>query len=67
MPRAARPTVHAPPARSVEYNVSYVYHAMHAYFDRDNVGLPGFAKYFKDASDEERGHAHLLMEFQVRK
>jgi hypothetical protein len=29
---------------SVEYNVSYVYHALFAYFDRDNVGLPGFAK-----------------------
>lgn len=29
---------------SVEYNVSYVYHALYAYFDRDNVGLKGFAK-----------------------
>lgn len=29
---------------SVEYNVSYVYHAMYAYFDRDNVALKGFAK-----------------------
>lgn len=29
---------------SVEYNVSYVYHAMFAYFDRDNVALKGFAK-----------------------
>lgn len=31
--------------RSVEYNVSYVYHAMYAYFDRDNVALKGLAKY----------------------
>ena len=31
----------------VEYNVSYIYHALFAFFDRDNVGLPGFAKYFK--------------------
>ncbi len=30
---------------SVEYNVSYVYHALFSYFDRDNVGLPGFAKW----------------------
>ena len=29
---------------SVEYNVSYVYHAMFAYFDRDNVALRGHAK-----------------------
>jgi len=32
---------------SVEYNVSYVYHSMFAYFDRDNVALKGFAKYVK--------------------
>lgn len=30
---------------SVEYNVSYIYHALYAYFDRDNVGLKGFAKW----------------------
>ena len=29
---------------SVEYNVSYVYHAMFAYFDRDNVALKGLAE-----------------------
>lgn len=29
---------------SVEYNVSYVYHALFAYFDRDNVALKGLAK-----------------------
>lgn len=49
---------------NVEYNVSYIYHALFAFFDRDNVGLPGFAKYFKDASDEERGHAEMLMKYQ---
>ncbi len=50
---------------NVEYTISYIYHAMYAFFDRDTVGLPGFAKYFKDASEEERGHAQLLMDFQV--
>jgi ferritin len=49
---------------SIEYNVSYVYHALYAYFDRDNVGLPGFAAYFKAASLEEREHAEILMEYQ---
>lgn len=27
--------------------MSYVYHSLYAYFDRDNVGLPGMAKFFK--------------------
>merc|ERR1711976_492443 len=34
------------------------------YFDRDDVALPGFYKYFKKASDEEREHAEKLMKFQ---
>ena len=50
---------------SIEYNMSYVYHAMSAYFDRDNVALPGLASYFRAASLEERGHATTLMDFQV--
>ncbi|RZC91861.1 hypothetical protein C5167_021574 [Papaver somniferum] len=52
---------------NVEYNVSYVYHALYAYFDRDNVALKGFAKFFKEASVEEREHAELLMEYQNRR
>ncbi len=27
---------------------SYVYHAVHSYFDRDNVALPNIAKYFNE-------------------
>lgn len=50
---------------NVEYSVSYIYHALYSYFDRDNIALPGFAKFFQDASVEERGHAELLMEYQV--
>lgn len=49
---------------SIEYNVSYVYHALYAYFDRDNVALPGLASFFKAASEEEREHAELLMAYQ---
>lgn len=49
---------------NVEYNVSYVYHAMFAYFDRDNIALKGLAKFFKESSEEERGHAEKLMKFQ---
>ncbi|XP_006291623.2 ferritin-3, chloroplastic [Capsella rubella] len=52
---------------NVEYNVSYVYHALYAYFDRDNVALKGLAKFFKDSSVEEREHAELLMEYQNKR
>ncbi|CAN0909808.1 Ferritin-3, chloroplastic [Linum grandiflorum] len=52
---------------NVEYNVSYVYHAMHAYFDRDNVALKGLAKFFKESSAEEREHAEKLMEYQNKR
>lgn len=49
---------------NVEYNVSYIYHAAYAYFNRDNVALPGLAGYFKAESVEERGHAEMLMDYQ---
>ncbi|KAL3850576.1 hypothetical protein ACJIZ3_012458 [Penstemon smallii] len=52
---------------NVEYNVSYVYHAMYAYFDRDNVALKGLAKFFKESSEEERMHAEKLMEYQNKR
>ncbi|CAN7107346.1 unnamed protein product [Brassica rapa subsp. narinosa] len=52
---------------NVEYNVSYIYHALYAYFDRDNVGLKGFANFFKDSSTEERGHAEKFMEYQNKR
>merc|ERR1719378_1433771 len=48
---------------NVEFNVSYVYHALHAYFDRDYVGLPGLASYFLKSSNEEREHAEMLMAY----
>ena len=51
---------------NVEYNASYAYHSLYAYFDRDNVALKGFAK-FKESSDEEREHAEMLMEYQNRR
>ena len=52
---------------NIEYTVSYVYHSLYSYFDRDNVGLPGFASFFKDASAEEREHAELLMAYQTKR
>ncbi|MCD7452846.1 2Fe-2S ferredoxin [Datura stramonium] len=52
---------------NVEYTVSYVYHAMYAYFDRDNVALKGLAKFFKESSEEEREHAEKFMEYQNKR
>eukprot|EP01026_Neomeris_dumetosa_P055404 TRINITY_DN50377_c1_g1_i1.p2 TRINITY_DN50377_c1_g1~~TRINITY_DN50377_c1_g1_i1.p2 ORF type:complete len:246 (+),score=24.23 TRINITY_DN50377_c1_g1_i1:177-914(+) len=49
---------------NIEYNISYAYHSMYAYFDRDDVALRGFAQYFKEQSEEEREHAEKLMEYQ---
>ncbi|KAJ7961176.1 Ferritin [Quillaja saponaria] len=49
---------------NVEYNVSYVYHALYAYFDRDNIALKGHAKFYKESSGEEREHAEKLIKYQ---
>jgi len=49
---------------NVEYNISYIYHSLYAHFDRANIALKGAAAYFKAASEEERGHAQGLMEYQ---
>ncbi|GMH10206.1 hypothetical protein Nepgr_012047 [Nepenthes gracilis] len=49
---------------NVEYNVSYVYHSLFAYFDRDNIAFKGFAKFFKKSSEEEREDAEKLMKYQ---
>lgn len=52
---------------NVEYAISYIYHSFYAYFDRDNVGLPGIAKYFKEQSNDEREHAEIFMEYQNKR
>merc|ERR1712078_532932 len=52
---------------NIEYSISYLYHSMYAFFDRDNVGLPGFAQYFKSESEEEREHAEKLIEYQNKR
>ncbi|KAK6932968.1 Ferritin/DPS protein domain [Dillenia turbinata] len=52
---------------NVEYNVSYAYHSLFAYFDRDNVALRGFAKFFNESSEEEREHAEKFMKYQNKR
>jgi ferritin heavy chain len=48
----------------MELYASYVYMSMAYYFDREDVAMPGFFKYFKKASDEEREHAEKFMKYQ---
>uniref|UniRef100_A0A803VAJ4 Ferritin n=1 Tax=Ficedula albicollis TaxID=59894 RepID=A0A803VAJ4_FICAL len=50
--------------RSLELYASYVYLSMSYYFDRDDVALKNFAKYFLHQSHEEREHAEKLMKLQ---
>lgn len=49
---------------NLELYASYVYSSMAFYFDRDDVALKGFHKFFKESSDEEREHAEKLMKLQ---
>jgi ferritin heavy chain len=48
---------------NMELRASYVYQSMAFYFDRDDVALPGFSKFFKHNSDEEREHAEKFMTY----
>ncbi|XP_006878994.1 PREDICTED: ferritin heavy chain-like [Elephantulus edwardii] len=49
---------------NLELYASYVFLSMSYYFDRDDVGLKNFAKYFLHQSHEERKHTEKLMKLQ---
>jgi len=49
---------------NLELYASYTYLSMAYHFDRDDVALAGFHKYFVKASAEEKEHAQKLMKFQ---
>ncbi|KAK4030403.1 soma ferritin [Daphnia magna] len=49
---------------NIELNAHYQYLALAAYYDRDDVALKGFAKFFKESADEENEHAQMLMKYQ---
>ena len=49
---------------NLELFACYTYHAMASHFNRDDVALEGFSKYFDKASKEEREHADKLMRYQ---
>ena len=46
-----------------EITASLKYLQMAAYFARDNVNRPGYAKLFFEAASEEREHAYKLIEY----
>ncbi|CAG2111093.1 unnamed protein product [Medioppia subpectinata] len=52
---------------NLELYASYCYLSMAYYFDRDDVALPGFYKFFAKQSDEERTHASRLMKYQNKR
>lgn len=52
---------------NMELYASYVYQSMSYYFDRDDIALKGFAKFFKDSSEEEREHAEKFMKYQNKR
>merc|ERR1712029_1136408 len=52
---------------NMELHASYVYMSMAAFFDRDDVALAGFAKRFRENSDEERDHAMKFIEYQNKR
>ncbi|KAH9393810.1 fts3-like protein [Tyrophagus putrescentiae] len=49
---------------NLELYASYVYQQLGFHFNRDDVALPGFEKFFKESSEEEREHAEKFMKFQ---
>ncbi|XP_052408923.1 ferritin, middle subunit-like isoform X1 [Carassius gibelio] len=52
---------------NLELYAGYTYTSMAFYFKRGDVALPGFAKFFKKNSEEEREHAEKFMEFQNKR
>jgi len=52
---------------AMELYASYTYQSMAMYFDRDDVALPGFAKFFSKSSEEEREHAEKFMKYQNKR
>ena len=48
---------------NMELYASQVYQSMGFYFDRHDVALPGFSKFFRHNSDEEREHAEKFMSY----
>lgn len=49
---------------NMELSASHVYLALYSFFMNDQQSFPGFAKFFKHASDEETFHAKKFIDYQ---
>lgn len=49
---------------NMELSASHVYLALYSFFMNDQQSFPGFAKFFKHASDEETCHAKKIIDYQ---
>ncbi|KAM9298995.1 ferritin, lower subunit [Gastrophryne carolinensis] len=52
---------------NLKQHSSYVYMSMASFFDRDDVALTNFAKFFRERSEEEKEHAEKLIKYQNRR
>lgn len=52
---------------NAELTASYTYRAMAAFFDRDDVALPGFCNFFRKSYQEESEHAQIFIDYLNRR
>jgi len=52
---------------NMELYAQYVYRSMSIHFDRDDVALPGFSKFFAKSAEEEGEHAEKFMKHQNKR
>ena len=45
-------------------DIYIIFYLQSSFFNREDQALPGFAKFFRKASDEERDHSIKLIEYQ---
>lgn len=50
-----------------ELYASIVYMNMYGYFNKPGIGRPGFAKFFKEQSSEEYGHALKIIDYMNKR
>ena len=51
----------------LEYWASYQYDLIWAYFNQSNVASENIANFFLKSANEERTHAHTLMDYQNKR
>ncbi|XP_069462071.1 ferritin light chain, oocyte isoform-like [Ambystoma mexicanum] len=52
---------------NLQLQASYVYLSLGYYFDRDDVALSKFSKFFRKQSEEKREHSEKLLKFQNKR